>query len=157
MRQRRFEHRQERRLDKDHRVLGVIKHPGDLPRRQSGIDRVADRADSRCGVEDLEVSMRAPGERRYPVSRHDPKPAKGIRKAPDALGDLCISRAMRRPLARPRDEFAIAMHSRRVLEKAGDQQRRVHHQRAHIDPPRVPPSDDLRSRHTLLNGISGLQ
>lgn len=141
---------QERRLDEERRVLGVVEDPGDLVGLQPGIDGVADGAAAGRGIEDFQVPVGAVGEGCYPVTGAHSQRPESARKLPCPHRGSLVAAAVDGLVGCAGNHLAIAVHPRRVLQQAGEQQRPVHHQSLHRHPPsRWRPPSFTRNLSTL--------
>ena len=137
-----LEQRQEHRVGEQIAVLGVIDDVGDLVREQARVDRVADRADARDAVVELEMAMVVPGKGRDPVAHADLElRLERVGQLPDPGAQLRIAGPVRRLVGGAGDHLGLAVIVGRVVEDRRDPERQVHHQAAH---------DRLRRRSRAL-------
>jgi hypothetical protein len=81
----RLEHRDERVVDDQHRVLGVVDHVSDLIGEEPDVHGVEDRAHARHGQICLQVLRRIPGEGRNSVTGSN---AESLQAAAETVGPV---------------------------------------------------------------------
>ena len=79
----------------------------------------------------LEMAVRIPGERRHAVAERDAGLLQRLGDAARAGMDGAIVRPADRPFHGARDDFAVAVIERGMIENFMDQQRPVLHQTQH--------------------------
>ncbi len=137
LRRQALDQRQEHRVGEQIAVLGVVDDVGDLVREQARVDRVADGADARDAVVELEVPVIVPGERRDPVALADPElRLQRVGQLPDPAAERGIGDPVRGLVGAAGDHLRLAVIVGRVVEDRRDPERLVHHQAAHGLPPR---------------------
>ena len=117
--------------NKDFEVVGVGDDVGDLIGVQARVDGVADRADARDAVVDLQMAVGVPGQRADPLAVAHAQPAQRVRELGRALAGSAIRRAVDRPLDAARDDLHVAVEAGRVLDDRAHQQWGLHHRAAH--------------------------
>ena len=131
MRRQPLDQRDKARIDKEQPVRGVIDYVDDLVFEQPRVDRVADRADARDRVIELEMAKGVPGECPDAVAGSDPQPQQ---RASEPLGSalgLAVGIAVDRAFDSARDDFRVAMIARRMFDDRRDQERPLRHQSPH--------------------------
>ena len=73
-----LDQRQEREVEEDQPVAGMVDDVGELVVEQPRVDRVDDRAHPRYAVVELEVAITIPGERSDAVARSDAQPGQRV-------------------------------------------------------------------------------
>ena len=131
----RREHRQQRRVDEQQLVLGVVDDELQLLRKKAWIDRVQHGAQARDRVVELEVAIVVPGQRAHPVAGPDARGLQRVRELARAAEHLTPVRAVPRLVESDRHDLAVGEIPFREPHDLGDQQRRVHHQTVHGSPP----------------------
>ena len=81
---------QQRAVDEDDLVLGVVGDVDDVVREQADVERVQDAAAARRGEVELEVAGGVPGERADAAVRGDPERVEHGREPARALGPLAV-------------------------------------------------------------------
>src|SRR5205085_12140483 len=133
-------------------IFGVIGYVEDLVVEQPRIDRVADRADPRDAVIELEMAEGIPGECPDAVARSDPELQQRPREPFGAPLGRLVGIAVYPALDGPRDDFRVAMIHSRVLDDRRNQERPLRHQTQHrLLPYAVPPFC-----RTILHGSGSL-
>ncbi len=97
----RLKERHEGQVGHDDPVFGMIDDPGDLLRKQAGIDRVIDRADARYAVPGLEVPIAVPRQRRHAIAELDSVMFEPLGDLQRPFSDLRVIRAVHRAFDRP--------------------------------------------------------
>ena len=123
-----FDDRRKACVEDDGFVFGVVDDVDQLLRVQARIAGVHHHAAARYRVIGLEVAVVVPGDR-------GDRAAGGEAQASQCIGKLsCPHRALtgrvakERAVGLTRNDFGVAVLSRRVFDDAGKQQRHVHHQ-----------------------------
>jgi len=127
--------RHKRQVEEQHLVLGVVDNVGELVGEEPRVDGVAHGADAGDRVIGLEVAMVVPGDRRHPVAEPDTETHQRLRELLGARLGIGIGKAMERAFRRARDDLGIGVIARRVADQRLDQQRPIHHQPTHREPP----------------------
>ena len=130
-RQQRREQAEQRTVDEDHLVVGVVDDVGELLGEQPDVQRVQHAPGARGGEVQLEVAGRVPGERRHaPVGRdaevveHPAEPAR-------ALGPVAVVRALADPVAGRRDDRLVGEVLLRTFEQMRNDEWNVLHEPLH--------------------------
>ena len=80
-----LQHGDERVIDEDHLVLGVVDDVGELLLEQADVERVQDRADTGDREIQLEMALVVPRERPHAIALLDAEPRQCAREPVDAL------------------------------------------------------------------------
>ena len=131
LRARRREHlheRQERKVEKNETVVGVIDDVLELVAEEPRVDRVQHRTHARHAVVELEVPVAIPCERPDAFARGNAKPGQCVGEPARAAMGVAVGIAMNRSFDGARHDFRIAVVLVGVADKRRDQQRPLHHQ-----------------------------
>ncbi len=128
----RFENRNKACVEDDELVFGMIDNIGQLLSKKAGVQGVADGPHTHNTVPGLHVPVCVPGHGGDHVSLLDAQLGEGLCCFARAQMNICISRAMNRPLDRPRDHFALAVEPLCVIDNAHDRKRPILHQAFHL-------------------------
>ena len=97
-RQQRGQQGEQRAVDEDHLVVGVVDDVGELLGEQPDVERVQDTPGARRGEVQLEVAGGVPRERRHPAVIGDAERVEHAAEAPGAVGPVAVGdRARGRP------------------------------------------------------------
>ena len=127
--------RQERQIEEQAAVFGVIGDPRDLLGRKPRVDRVQDSALAGDGVIELHVAVAVPRESGNAIRHADAQRVQRIGELLGAYVKLAIRVAMNVALHPPRHDLNVAVMPVRVANKRRDQQRNILHQTKHELPP----------------------
>src|SRR5438552_15026605 len=126
-----FDERSKGCVDKEQPVFGMIDYVEDLLIEQPRVDRVADRADARNCVIELEMAEGIPGECPDAVAGSDPELQQRPREPFGAPLGHAVSIAVYPALDGPRGDFRVAMIPSRVPDDRRNQERPLRHQTQH--------------------------
>ena len=118
----RLEQRHEGEVGHDDPILGVVDDPGDLLRKEAGIDGMIDRPDSGDPVPGFEVAEAVPGERRHAVAEPDPFAIEPFGDPDGPIPDLAVVGAVHRAFDHPRGDLPIRELDRREVDDLVHQQ-----------------------------------
>src|SRR5579862_6828463 len=121
----------ERRLDEQEPVRGMIDDVDDLLVEQARVDRVAHRADAGYAVIELEMAISVPGQGADPVARLDAEAQQRPRELFCPGFGIGVGVAMDRAFYGPRHHLGIGVIERGVRDDLRDQQRPLRHQPEH--------------------------
>jgi hypothetical protein len=125
-----FEGGQQRIVDADDLVLGVVGDPGDLLGVQPDVQRVQHRAHARHREVQLEVAPGVPGERPHPVARPHADGAQRVGETGAPLSEVRVRLAVH-ALGRPGRDAAAREVRRRPFQQPGEDEGIVLHEAAH--------------------------
>ena len=126
-----FDERGKGCVGKEQPLFGVIDYVDDLLIEQPRVDRVADRADPRDRVIELEMAEGIPGECPDAVAGSDPELQQRPREPFGAPLGHAVSIAVYLPFDGPRDDLRVAMIHSRMLDDRRNQERPLRHQTVH--------------------------
>ena len=141
----------QRTVDDDHPVIGVVHHEGQLFREQADVQRVEHGAHRRDGEVGLEVLGMVPTEGGDPLITVDPDAPKGVGETPGVRGDFGVGGAFQgempggRVVRRQRLHHRVTMDGLPAAENGGDGERVVLHRASHVRKSRFS-ADRARSR-----------
>ena len=127
----------QRTVDDDHPVVGVVHHEGQLFGEQTDVERVEHRAHRRDGKVGLEVLGVVPTEGGDPLITVDPDAPKGVGEAPGVRRDVGIRGAFQGEAPGVRVKGGQGLHHRvpvdglPAAENGGDGERVVLHRASH--------------------------
>ena len=127
----RHQPRQQRGIDKQRHIGGIVQNIGDLVRKQPRIDRVQHRPHAGGGVIHLHMRRGVPAQRRHPLATPHPQPGQRMRQLRCARRHGGVAGAAHRPGRIHADQFRSAMMLRRMGQDGGYQQRVLLHQAKH--------------------------
>ena len=125
--------RDQRSVDDDDRVLGVVDDEGQLFGEEPDVERVQDGAHARDGEVGLHVRLVVPHERRHAVTGLHAEFAQRRGQLLGALGDL-EERRLLDPVGRDGEDLLVGVHELAVADDAADEQWRVLHRALHGSP-----------------------
>ena len=127
-RQQRRQEREQRAVDEDHLVVGVVDDVRELLGEQADVQRVQHPAGARRGEVQLEVAGGVPGERRHPTVGGDPE---RVEHAAETACGSAQSPYVTRSRRRRRASRLVREVLLRPVEEVGDRQRDVLHRALH--------------------------
>src|ERR1019366_5639515 len=142
LRRDRGEGREERRIDEDDAVPGVVRDPRGLVGVEPDVQRVENGSHARQRAVELLVPERVEGEGGDPVARHDAERRQRGGQAPDAPAEHRKRLPVNAVLG-PGDDLLPREERHRAFEDPVDDERIVLHEPAHRDS--FPASPQLRS------------
>ena len=129
-RQQRGQQGEQRAVDEDHLVVGVVDDVRELLGEEPDVQRVQHPPGARGGEVQLEVAGRVPGERGHPPVGGDAERVEGAAEAPRALRPVGVGHVLAPGRGR-RHHALVAEVPLRPLEQGGDRERHVLHQPLH--------------------------
>src|SRR5207245_10879559 len=111
-----LDQRDKARIDKEQPVRGVIDYVDDLVFEQPRVDRVADRADARDPVIELEMAKGVPGECPDAVAGSDPQPQQRASEPLRSALGLAVGISVARAFNSARDDFRVLMIASCMVE-----------------------------------------
>ena len=127
----RHQPRQQRGIDKQRHIGGIIQNIGDLVGKQPRIDRVQHRPHAGGSVIHLHMRRGVPAQRRHPLAAPNAQPGQGMRQLRRARGHGGVGGACHRPSGIHADQLRSAMMLRRMGQDGGYEQRVLLHQAKH--------------------------
>jgi hypothetical protein len=125
--------RQERHVEAQHLVFGMVRDPGDLVRVQPRVDGVQHTPRAARAKVDFQVTVAVPGERRHPVGEQQVHAIERVGDLARALGDVTPGVAVDVALHSPGHYLGVAVVALGVVDQRRNQQRLVLHQAEHRD------------------------
>jgi hypothetical protein len=126
-----LDQRDEREVEADDAVAGVVHDVDQLVVEQPRIDRVDHGAHPGHRVVELEMPVAVPRQRAHTVAVADAAPPQGVGELACARVGIAVRVAVDRALDRPRDDLGVAMTAVGVADDRGDHQGPAHHQALH--------------------------
>ncbi len=124
-------------VDQDDPVPRMVDDVGELLGEEADVQGVTDGADAGDREVGLEVAVMVPGEGPDPVPLVHAELAEAVRETAGPFGGLPVGVPVDpvREVGHPRHDLPVRIEPLGPLEEMGQQQRRVHHQPVHADPP----------------------
>jgi hypothetical protein len=129
------EQRRESQIEEDIAILGMIDDVAELIDRQPRIDRVADGADARDGVVQLQVPVRIPGDGGDAIVGPYAQRLQRVGELTAAPGSIPIGITMQVAFRGPRNDFLLRIARGRVFDDLRGHQGPIHHQSTHVCSP----------------------
>jgi hypothetical protein len=126
-----FEEAQEGEIREDQPVLGVADDPGDLLVEEPRVQRVADQPRAGDPVPAFEMPPGVPGERRHAVAGLQPLARQPLSEPERAGVDGGVVGLVQRAFHRARDDAALRVVLRGVVDDPVDAERPILHQALH--------------------------
>ena len=129
-RQQRREQTEQRAVDEDHLVVGVVDDVGELLGEQSDVQRVQDAPGARRGEVQLEVAGGVPPERRHAAVGRDAEVVEDPAEPPGPLGPAAVVRALQ-PGPRRGGDLLVGEELLRSSEQMWNDEWNVLHEALH--------------------------
>ena len=126
----RREQTEERAVDEDHLVIGVVHDVGQLLGEQTDVQGVEHSPGARRREVELEVTSRVPGEGRHPTLLGDPEVVEHSAEAAGALRPGGVGRPLA-PSGHGGHDLTVPVVLLSAIEEVADRQRNILHDSQH--------------------------